>query len=299
MRASGAGRRALSMAVVLAGGSWWLGVHLGWGLAGVWIAYAADEWLRGLLMWRRWRSLAWVPQARAALGLLLCGACAIAASRSDCDGPWQQPLVAEQPWPAAFAAARAVWLDAARLRWPGVEAAGAAQRFQLLSSDRAALQLQAGQPPRGVDRVVELERAGTPPPPALAARSRHVGAGLDLQLPAGERRRLPALLQSQLALVQLDAAGRLQRATRLQAALALDALHADAVAGQALGVTLADGRTEFALWAPTARAVALCLYADSRAPAQALVPAGRSGRWSVTARGACATVGRHRPIPIR
>ena len=226
-----------------------------------------------------------------ALGLLLCGACAIAASRSDCDGPWQQPLVAEQPWPAAFAAARAVWLDAARLRWPGVEAAGAAQRFQLLSSDRAALQLQAGQPPRGVDRVVELERAGTPPPPALAARSRHVGAGLDLQLPAGERRRLPALLQSQLALVQLDAAGRLQRATRLQAALALDALHADAVAGQALGVTLADGRTEFALWAPTARAVALCLYADSRAPAQALVPLRRdahSGRWSVTARGALA-----------
>jgi putative MATE family efflux protein len=57
---------ALSMAVVLAGGSWWLGVHLGWGLAGVWIAYAADEWLRGLLMWWRWRSLAWVPQARAA-----------------------------------------------------------------------------------------------------------------------------------------------------------------------------------------------------------------------------------------
>ncbi|MCP5270721.1 MAG: polysaccharide biosynthesis C-terminal domain-containing protein [Burkholderiaceae bacterium] len=56
---------AVSMAVVLAGGSWWLGVHLGWGLVGVWIAYAADEWLRGLLMWWRWRRLAWVPAARA------------------------------------------------------------------------------------------------------------------------------------------------------------------------------------------------------------------------------------------
>ncbi len=56
---------AASMLIVLAGGSWWLGQHLGLGLVGVWIAYAADEWLRGLLMWRRWARLAWVPHARA------------------------------------------------------------------------------------------------------------------------------------------------------------------------------------------------------------------------------------------
>lgn len=58
---------AFSMAVVLAGGSWLLGSEqgLGLGLVGVWIAYSADEWLRGLLMWRRWRSLRWVPMARA------------------------------------------------------------------------------------------------------------------------------------------------------------------------------------------------------------------------------------------
>jgi putative MATE family efflux protein len=57
---------AASMVVVLAGGSWLLGVELGMGLVGVWIAYAADEWLRGLLMWRRWSRLAWVPYARRA-----------------------------------------------------------------------------------------------------------------------------------------------------------------------------------------------------------------------------------------
>jgi putative MATE family efflux protein len=58
---------AASMAVVLAGGSWLLGSEagLGLGLVGVWIAYAADEWLRGLLMWRRWLRLQWVPHARA------------------------------------------------------------------------------------------------------------------------------------------------------------------------------------------------------------------------------------------
>jgi Na+-driven multidrug efflux pump len=59
------GAGALSMAVVLAGGSWFFGLVLGWGLPGVWLAYAADEWVRGLLMWRRWARHEWVPYARA------------------------------------------------------------------------------------------------------------------------------------------------------------------------------------------------------------------------------------------
>ena len=57
---------ALSMLLVLAGGSWLLGKVLGLGLVGLWIAYAVDEWLRGLLMWRRWVRLGWMPHARAA-----------------------------------------------------------------------------------------------------------------------------------------------------------------------------------------------------------------------------------------
>jgi putative MATE family efflux protein len=55
---------AASMAIVLAGGSWFLGEVLGWGLVGLWIAYAADEWLRGLIMWWRWRRRHWLPHAR-------------------------------------------------------------------------------------------------------------------------------------------------------------------------------------------------------------------------------------------
>ncbi len=54
-----------SMALVLAGGSWLLGVHWGWGLTGVWMAYAADEWIRGLMMWHRWVTRGWIPHARA------------------------------------------------------------------------------------------------------------------------------------------------------------------------------------------------------------------------------------------
>lgn len=37
--------------------------HLNLGLAGVWLAVAADEWTRGLAMWLRWRSRAWERQS--------------------------------------------------------------------------------------------------------------------------------------------------------------------------------------------------------------------------------------------
>ncbi|MNP65398.1 hypothetical protein D3C76_1609850 [compost metagenome] len=40
-----------------------LGVHLGIGLFGIWIAFTVDEWLRGLIMLLRWRSRAWEKKA--------------------------------------------------------------------------------------------------------------------------------------------------------------------------------------------------------------------------------------------
>ncbi len=56
---------AASMLLVMAGGSWLLGVYFQLGLVGVWIAYAADEWVRGLMMAARWITLGWLPAARA------------------------------------------------------------------------------------------------------------------------------------------------------------------------------------------------------------------------------------------
>jgi len=49
----------VSMWGVSVAGAWFLGLRLGLGLTGVWIAMAADEWLRGLAMAWRWRSGAW------------------------------------------------------------------------------------------------------------------------------------------------------------------------------------------------------------------------------------------------
>ena len=53
----------LSMWCVWVPLAWVLGIKLGLGLAGVWIAMLTDEWLRGLLMYRRWKSRRWIKYA--------------------------------------------------------------------------------------------------------------------------------------------------------------------------------------------------------------------------------------------
>lgn len=52
----------VSLVLVLGVGSYTLG--RAYGLPGIFIAYAADEWIRGLLLQARWAWLGWVPHAR-------------------------------------------------------------------------------------------------------------------------------------------------------------------------------------------------------------------------------------------
>ena len=53
----------LSMWCVWVPLAWFLGLHLGWGLPGVWLAMTLDEWTRGVLMYRRWKLRRWVEFA--------------------------------------------------------------------------------------------------------------------------------------------------------------------------------------------------------------------------------------------
>lgn len=43
--------------------AWFLGLHIGWGLTGVWIAFSVDEWVRGASMYLRWKSRVWEKHA--------------------------------------------------------------------------------------------------------------------------------------------------------------------------------------------------------------------------------------------
>lgn len=44
-------------------GAWYFGVHLGFGLVGIWIGMTLDEWVRGIVAVLRWRSRAWVKKS--------------------------------------------------------------------------------------------------------------------------------------------------------------------------------------------------------------------------------------------
>lgn len=68
LRATGDARFPLMMALISMWGiaiplAWFLGLHLGWGLIGIWLAFAADEWTRGLAMYWRWKSRRWETKA--------------------------------------------------------------------------------------------------------------------------------------------------------------------------------------------------------------------------------------------
>jgi len=53
----------ISMACMSLSLGYFLVFQLNLGLAGVWLAIAADEWLRGIVFWFRWRSRAWARQS--------------------------------------------------------------------------------------------------------------------------------------------------------------------------------------------------------------------------------------------
>ncbi|WP_079413737.1 MATE family efflux transporter [Paenibacillus ferrarius] len=68
LRAAGDAKFPVFMGVISMWGvavplAYWLGIHLGMGLLGIWIAFVVDEWLRGILMYLRWKSGAWKSKA--------------------------------------------------------------------------------------------------------------------------------------------------------------------------------------------------------------------------------------------
>lgn len=64
LRAAGDVQFPLMMAIISMWGikaplAYFLGIHMGYGVLGVWIAHAADEWVRGVFHYFRWRGRKW------------------------------------------------------------------------------------------------------------------------------------------------------------------------------------------------------------------------------------------------
>jgi len=164
-------------------------------------------------------------------------------------------------------AARAYWLDRRLIQWPrvGVDGSPVDGRFRLYVSATAALRAEPGHAVAGADGFAALSAVKTELPTALAERFRFIADGVRLQLAASDEARVAELLRGQVLLVREDAQGRVLDATAVQTPGALDDLYAAAESA-----TLGAGRygrpdisedfaTRFALWAPTARAVAVCV----------------------------------------
>ncbi|MFC0170720.1 alpha-1,6-glucosidase domain-containing protein [Pseudoduganella danionis] len=190
--------------------------------------------------------------------------------------------------PARFSlgAARAIWLSADTLLWPG---AASTNSYQLLSAAKAGMAATAGAV-NGADHsyALNVDSAGYAGLPAAvrAKYPQYSGATvLRLATPLTAAQ-LTSALRSQLVVTQSNA-GKVVDGTQLQLAPVLDAVYAGSAPSAKLGLSFAGGVPSFSLWAPTAQSVTLNLFdsATSSTPSAtlAMTPDATTGAWVYTA----------------
>jgi len=165
-------------------------------------------------------------------------------------------MPADVPAPAR-APQRAQWIDVDLLAWDAD-----VESCELVCAVDAALKVDGGDVVGGFR--VELHEVDDAD--GVAARFPHLARFRLWRLQAARRDDVPVMLRGSLAVLGRDADGEPCAASGLQIAGVLDALYADkaraALRRTPLGVSWRDGRPVLSLWAPTARAVTLLLYAD-------------------------------------
>lgn len=179
--------------------------------------------------------------------------------------------------------AKAHWLSATTLAWPGAAANGSYKLFYAANGGLAptpggALGLS------GAESAFDLTVAALPD--ALRTKYPHLAGATGLRLADADAAKVAAMVSGQFAIAQYDGAGNLVQVTSLQTAGLLDDLFAAKATQAQLGVSFdRSGLATFRVWAPTAKSVALNLYASASEATPATVPMTRdaaSGVWSVT-----------------
>ena len=217
--------------------------------------------------------------SHALLRLSIAGATACVASAATaaapleaCDAASFQTVLHAAP---AQYDARAVWLNAWLIKWPGADAAGT---FKLYHSPNAAISAAKGAKVSGAAGTLTLTAFKGSVPASANKRFKYVAQGPVL---AVAKKDMAELHRQQLVLVQEAADGTVIAATRIQSAGALDELYAPAVKVGDLGATVGKGRTAFKLWAPTARDVSVCTFDSGSARASAIEPMKRDAKTGV------------------
>ena len=196
-----------------------------------------------------------------------------------CDSPAFQEVLSAS---ATKLDARAVWLDRRFVRWPGASGDGV---YRLYHSPAGGIQAAAGSKVTGSAGSITLAVSRVAVPQAVATRFKWVANGPTLSMQDADLARLPALHREQLVLVLENPDGTVRDATRVQAAGALDDLYAAAERIPDLGATPTANKTDFKLWAPTARDVAVCAYDSATGRANAVLPMtldARTGAWAAS-----------------
>jgi len=184
--------------------------------------------------------------------------------------------------------ARAVWLNKSLVKWPRIATSGP---VRLYHSATGQISVGLDAPVQGADGHITLDPFTGNVPAADAQRFKYVASGTVFTVRAADIARLPSLHQQQLVLVQEDANGRVQNATTAQIAGALDDLYAAAAQVPDLGATIAQGKTQFKLWAPTAQAVSVVLTTPlgnsglTRTTTEPMTRDAATGVWSLTKPG--------------
>jgi pullulanase len=207
----------------------------------------------------------------------------VGARLDDCNAPTHARVTVGTP-PGAPTEARALWLNATQLQWPGMQASHDT-RWRLHHSARGIVQATVGQTVQGADGAVTLTPSQDALDTTTADKFKHLKEGVRLGLPStatGEAvPTLQDLLRRSTVLTEEDAQGLVLAATLVQTPGALDAAYAAATTAPELGATVRATHTTWRLWAPTARRVLLCTYPNADAPSTALSTLQRDGATGV------------------
>jgi pullulanase/glycogen debranching enzyme len=182
-------------------------------------------------------------------------------------------------------AASAHWLSATTLAWPGVPASSASYKLFYAANGGLGATPDATTGLAGAEGSFDLMPASLSE--AIRGKYPHLAGATGLQLSAADAVKAAQQASGQFAIAQYDGAGNLVQVTSLQMAGMLDEVFAAAASRAELGVTFdRAGVPTFRVWAPTAKSVAVNVYADANGSAAATYPMAKdaaSGVWRYTA----------------